>query len=437
MLLASRFVRKSKTGFERRTSGRSVFWGDFLMGRTVAVILPGILLLAACSEGSRESAPETVRDSAGVRIVELPSVSTIDARFAMSDSPVYRVGWKEDEHEFDDIVAGGLWPDGRAVVGDGGTPRQIVILSATGAVDAVLGGPGQGPGEFSAIFAVLPVGGDTVVAQDHFAMRATTFDGRDVVGTVDLRPILHKLLGMDGAGNFLMGPPLARLPSPTRAYAWLSVPLLRFNPATADGDTLAWVDWGQGTLAGGSSPFASGGWATVRNGAFVTGRGDRPELRWHDSTGGIRQITRWRDEPQPVPDDMISAWEAAQRAWFEERGLPQSEIESRILRSKEAIREPLPFFGAAGSLPGLFGGSGLVSDPDGNVWIASFLAPGDRSQRRYHVMSAEGRWLGLAEMPGDLRVLAIGRDHVLGVERNAFDIQAIALYALQRPREQP
>lgn len=407
------------------------------MGRTIAAMVTGILMLPACAEPSPQSTSITVRDSAGVRIVELPSISMIEARFVVSDSPVYRVGWREDEHDFHNIVAGGLWPDGRAVVGEGGAPLQVVMLSTTGAVDAVLGRPGSGPGEFSGIFAVLPLGGDTVVVQDHYAGRATIFAGRDVVGTVGLGPVVHRILGRDRGGGFLMGPPLARTPTPTRAYetAWLSVPLLRFNPATGAADTLAWTDWDQSMALGGNSPFASGGWASVSDGAFVTGRSDRPELRWYESAGRIRHITRWRDEPQPVTDDVLAAWEVARRARYVELGLPVNE--SRISTIKAVIREPLPFFGFSGSMPGLFGASGLVSDPDGNVWIASYLPSGDSSPRQYYIMSPQGQWLGWAEMPEAFRVLAIGRDRVLGVERNALDVQAVALYEVQRPRQRP
>jgi hypothetical protein len=35
-------------------------------------------------------------------------------------------------------------------------------------------------------------------------------------------------------------------------------------------------------------------------------------------------------------------------------------------------------------------------------------------------------------MPPGVGVLAIGRDHILGVEKNDLDVQAVSLYRIQR-----
>jgi len=96
------------------------------------------------------------RNCAGVRIVDLPSMSTVTARFEVSGEPIYRVGWDERDHAFEDVVDGAFLADGRAVVADGGSTLEVVVFSVEGAVNAILGHPGGGPGEFSDIFAILP-----------------------------------------------------------------------------------------------------------------------------------------------------------------------------------------------------------------------------------------------------------------------------------------
>lgn len=393
-------------------------------------VLSSLLIVVACSSDPGEAAGVAVRDSAGIRIVDLPSTSTVAVRFQVSEEPVYRVGWSDVGHWFEDVVAGGLWPDGRAIVADGGATLEVVVLSATGSVDAVLGGPGQGPGELMGIFAIVPLGEDTVVVQDPRNARVTFFDGAGAIGTVHLTtPGYPRLLGNTQDGGLLMGPPLYVVQGRRYETPWLSVPLLKVDPSTGAADTLARVDWDQSIfLGGGNSPFMSGGFATVTDGRVVVGRGDRPEVRWLDDQGLVRQIARWRDDPRPVPPSMIAEWEREMRVFFERSGrLSQADIEARISSMKGAIDEPLPFFGMPGPMPDY---GGLIADPHGNVWIASYLAPRVNSPRRYYVVSPQGEWVGWAEMPEGLRVLAIGANHVLGVERNALDVQAVTLYRL-------
>jgi hypothetical protein len=174
----------------------------------------------------------------------------------------------------------------------------------------------------------------------------------------------------------------------------------------------------------------SGGFATVTDGRFVFGRGDRPEIRWLGDQGSVVQIARWNDEPLAVTDSMIAAWELEMRRAFERFELPSTDIESRVSTMKEAIGEVLPFFGMPVPEPQY---GGLIADPRGNVWIAGYVLPRVRSPRPYYVLSPKGEWVAWVEVPAGLRVLAIGDGQVLVVERSRLDVQAVALYQLEKP----
>jgi len=393
-----------------------------------------LLLVVGCSSERRGADEAQAWDSAGVRIVDLPSVSTITTRFVLSEAAVYRVGWSEVGHGFDDIVAGGLWPDGRAVVGDAGGNLEIVFLSRSGAIDAVVAGPGRGPSELGSIFGLLPLGGDTVAVQDPVNARVTLFDRTGGAGTIRLTTRgSPRLLGRDSNGDLLMGPPLQfvfPMEVRQRGERWVRAPLVRVGSHTGEADTLSWIDWDASFSPDGVSPLMSGGFATVTDGRFVVGRGDRPETRWLGDQGSVHQIVRWSDQPQAVTDSMIAAWELEMRRAFERVGLPQPDIESRISLMKEAIGEFLPFFGMPVPEPPY---GGLIADPHGNVWIAGYVLPRVRSPRRYYVLSPQGAWVAWVEMPAGLRVLAIGDGQVLGVERSELGVQAVALYQLERP----
>jgi hypothetical protein len=287
-------------------------------------------------------------------------------------------------NEFEDIVAGGLWPDGRAVVGDAGGNLEIVFLSRSGVVDAVVAGPGQGPSELGSIFGLLPLGGDTVAVQDPVNVRATLFDGTGGAGTIRLTTRgSPRLLGRDPHGDLLMGPPLQfvrPMLDRQRDERWVKAPLVRVHARTGEADTFSWVDWDASFSPDGGDPLMSGGFATVTDGRFVFGRGDRPEIRWLGDQGAVRQIARWNDEPQAVTDSMVVAWELEMRRAFEQFELPSTDIESRISTMKEAIGEFLPFFGMPVPEPQY---GGLIADPHGNIWIAGYVLPRVRSPRRY------------------------------------------------------
>lgn len=403
--------------------------GPLMIQRVCAVL--AIIVLSACSSSFSDNADRTVRDSAGIRIADLPGEQAIQNQIEVSDTPLVRVGWTEAGHLFENIVTGGLWADGRAVIADGGA-LQLIVLSRTGAVDTVLGRPGDGPGEFRAIFAAIPLGEETVIVQDSEARRVTIFTQDKFVRTVPLDTVsVLRLLGVEN-GDLLMGPPRAWVQGRRYDTPWLNVPVVRFSLSDAQTKPLASVDWDQSIIEGrGDNPFMSGGFATAVPGGFVTARGDRAELLWYDADGRLRQITRWRAEPSPVTSTMISTWEKSMRAAFERYNLSQPDIEARISGMKQTIQEPLPYFGNPGPSPDY---GGIISDSDGNVWIGNFVFRGLNSPRRYNVMSSDGEWVGWAEMPAGLRILAIGTDRALGVERDSLDVQAVSVYEIKKPR---
>jgi hypothetical protein len=395
--------------------------------------LAGLLVFASCQDAGTASREATVRDSAGVRLVEIGPSGGEGPFIHPSAEPVYRVGWAEGGHVFQDVVAGALRPDGRAVVADGGQAQQVVLLSATGAVDTVLGRLGDGPGEFRFIFSVVPLGDDSILVGDPFSRRLSVLHQGGFARSLSLGGESNlRLLGLGAGPNprALFGPPLAGVMGRRGERPWLPVPLVSLDPASGQADTLGWADWDQSIAFGGNNPFMSGGFATTSGGGFVVGRGDRPELRWLDGEGRLRQIVRWQAEARPVSDSLRVAWEVAMREAFGESGrLTEADIDARIRTMLDAIREPEPFFGVAGPMPRH---GGLLTDLDGNVWIAEYELRRRAAPTRYYGLSPEGDWTGVLELPEGLEVLAIGTDRVLAVERNLLDEHAVAVYRLER-----
>ena len=74
---------------------------------------------------------------------------------------------------------------------------------------------------------------------------------------------------------------------------------------------------------------------------------------------------------------------------------------------------------------------GLILDPSGGLWIRAYPAPGE-SAARWSVLDGRGAVVATALMPAALTVFQIGTDHVLGVERDEFDVESVVLYRLVR-----
>lgn len=387
----------------------------------------GLVPLASCGE---TPAPDRAasRDSAGVRIVETVPPGSEPGGLRLAAEPLYRVGWSAGESTFEDVVAGALAADGRAFVADGGRTQHVRVLSPDGVVEDTIGGPGDGPGEFRDIGSVVALSGDSLLVQDHRSRRLSVFHGAELMGETALgSESWLRLLGTDGAGRVLLGPPLSVVMGRRYEEPWLAVPLVRLDPSTAAGDTVGRVDWDQSLNFGGNNPFMSGGFATAAGDGFVVGRGDRPEIRWLDAHGRLHRVVRWPASPEPVPDSVVAAWEDRLRSGFADR-LSTSDIDGRIAAMKEALGDrPLPLFGRRGQMPPY---GGLMADPGGRVWVAGYdHTPGMAVS--YHVLTPEGRWLGSVRLPPGFELLAVGGDRVLGVQRDEFDVQAVAVYQIR------
>jgi hypothetical protein len=67
---------------------------------------------------------------------------------------------------------------------------------------------------------------------------------------------------------------------------------------------------------------------------------------------------------------------------------------------------------------------------DGTLWIQEYSGFRGEQPTGWIVIDAEGRWLGDVEMPAGLNVHDIGSDWVLGVWRDANDVERVRLHRI-------
>lgn len=145
---------------------------------TATLLTSALIAAAACAPGAADTAAvaATIRDSAGVTIVENPAVGDDQLPFWTIDSvPAFTIGMLDGDpaYEFTSIKEVTRLPNGMIVVidGRGESAYEFRFYDSTGRHVATHGRPGMGPGEFRWVSFVGTAGGDTVIAVDFPARR--------------------------------------------------------------------------------------------------------------------------------------------------------------------------------------------------------------------------------------------------------------------------
>jgi hypothetical protein len=173
---------------------------------------------------------------------------------------------------------------------------------------------------------------------------------------------------------------------------------------------------------------------------LATGMGDAFEVAMRDSTGALRRIVRVMEPDRPLTAADIDRYRAFVFAEF--RGNPTE----RRQMADDLDGSKLP-----GTLPAF---AELAIDRTGNLWVRRYdhfdavqffndaPVPGTREwrtkvlpdePRTWTVLDPEGRLLGDVQTPAGFIVHEIGDDWMIGVWRDALDVEYIRLYAIIKP----
>jgi len=422
--------------------------------RHLIALLPGVLL-AACGSEAGDSGDRgtgmTVRDSAGVRIVEnLDSAWTEETRWRLAEVPDLRIGSLDGSVPGTDFgrLTDVLLVDGHVVAADDQS-RAIRVYDAAGRWLRDLGGQGEGPLEFrfiESVFAVL----DTAVVWDANRRRLVFFpidggEGRAVSyapgGDRSGGDLIDAILP-DGRAVVGPAPVVAAGPEASELLVERSHRVIR-APGSA-GDTIgtlpSYVAYTYGRERAPApilySPF----------GAFEPAASDAVWFGWGARGYELRRI------PVGPADDVELI---VRRPWTAE---PAPErIQTGILRYLDSA-----FSASSGDLPAdvqqqqrEYFASLRVLDPlpsywdfevatDGHVWVndsrrAEALTIGSAfgSERvgstGWSVFTPEGRWLGTLDLREDFRPTMVGVDWILGIRTDDLGVQWIERYRIVKP----
>ncbi len=393
-----------------------------------------VLLVIGCGS-ERASVPSvSVRDSAGTTIVENRGIVRADGGgWSIGAEPRVSIG-SADGPETTQLyrVRGALrLPDGRIAVGNDGS-REIKIFGAGGTHLKSVGGEGEGPGEFrSVMLAGRSV--DSLVALDRRLRRvslvhpddgfARSFSLADPVAAYPLRgwffesgAVLIRDLPLEDSDIFSEG--LQRAPIPFRSCDMSGA--LRADFGTFAGAEQITVN--RQTDAGLASylldvPFGKSPQIAVAGDQLFVGAQEAFEIRVFESGGALKRIVRLERAPVPVADADLSAYIDAEVAGTADEA-------AALSRRQDLERMPRVEFRPA---------HGAVhADAAGFLFVEDFRWPAGAAAV-VNVFDPEGKLVGRFELPTGIQVLEIGSDYLLGLYRDALEIEYLHLYDLHRP----
>ena len=417
---------------------------------TILLTFAAISCQSDDAPASQETDPATfvLTDSAGIEIVESVRAAWDGDGWRVAREPTVTIGRTsgDERYLFGEVVGAVVLPDGRIAVAD----RQaylIRVYSPEGVHIEDWGGRGEGPGEFSGgLRKLFPYRGDSILVKQFANSGSNVYDDRGRFGRA-VAPEMWLLFTYDRPS--LGFDPLAG-PMLTCCTLWGPLP----NGALLGSYSDMVSNGGSGTRRGsvmaaivpasGGAPEPAGlfeggqyhvdsegdSWdlqfqvrfsMTVGpDGHFAT-EGDAYSIEAYDSDGSLRRIIRLARGPRPVTDEVKADHEARLRAQFTS---PENEA---WLRRKLAVPYPshLPAFDL------------LHADPEGNVWAREQRFGADDgiagpATHEFFIFGADGRHLGVIELPGSLEVYQIGTDFLLGKVSDELGVDRVYLYRIEK-----
>lgn len=420
--------------------------------RATAPLITAVAL--ACGGGGEgagdgPASAHTVRDSAGIEIVEnhRPAWPEGEA-WRLSGEPVYRILGADggEENLLLDPASIDVDSRGRIIIADGNQVGwdAVLVYDSLGGFEFRAGGPGEGPGEFGQLWWASSYRGDSIVGFDMSGDEVAVFDPGGRFARQVRTPALQTpsppqgtigfTAGMDAAygdGHFLAYP-LGTFDVPDEpGPGWLRHRLLRLAPDGESWDTLGTFEIGQQHWDGSTQeqlwfgPYAV---KAVGEDVLYFGRGDAFQIGRYDGAGRLTRIIRRTWEPRPVTDE----WRSALRDWYLERMSSSPEASDEVL---ERVRQRFETGRFAEALPAY---SHAFVDDLGYLWVEEFRWMGvERSPvpgpARWSVFDSAGVWQAVVETPPGFILREATRDRALGFVVDELDVKEVEVYEIERP----
>jgi len=380
-------------------------------------------VLCGCGGGAEEAPRATVRDSAGVEIVENPAEPP--AVWSLGETPVMDVGVVDGEEVYQlSDVTGAVWSArDELVVANSGT-NELRFYDASGRHVRSIGREGEGPGEFLAL-ASLERRGDSLVAHDGRGWRFTIYSSAgDVLGTT---PTDRPSIGLLSDGTLLSYGILPEGPRSPGTYARSNGVVVRHDGAIAD--TIArfrmFEAWTDTEVPGRSEPIFGHDTRVLVTGERVyIADNETYEIRVSSPNGELDRVFRRTGARRPLTEEDRERFIATRAEEYGDS--PRAEVFMPAYR-RQPQRASMPAFGRSG----LVGDQllWLLVDGNGRLWVHDYLAFPDETPT-WSVYDPDGRLVAEVSTPVGTALTYADSDRVVGIWRDELDVEHVRVYEL-------
>lgn len=389
------------------------------LGRAAIVML----VLAWPSATPAQSSPRARR-----------SVTGPSQQWTLPTQPLLRLGGKTDGPEvFTNITSVLRTSRGDVAVGLMGD-GEIRVFDAKGRHLNTLGKRGRGPGEFPVLWRVFRVG-DELYGLDNAGI--TQVFGRDgkYTRTIPRLSAFGRRLEIAGflrdgtvVGHYYPDP-LERAPTGESSVPAM---LVRLSPSRTDADSLFRVVAGTVHRRGADEPTAVAyaprlQVATLADRFCLSASGEY-RVSCYDATGKpVLQLSR------PTDPRTSAITQADREAFF--AGMDRANPDPRAAAFRRQIRERTEFAKVRPQI------GRLLASTDHELWVGSYdpseaipgtVNPSPQQPMIWRVYSPNGEWLAELRTPARFRLMDVGRDWILGVSRDADDVEVVEMFAVVR-----
>lgn len=400
------------------------------MLRRCGTVLAALLVpvLHACGPGG--SPRVTVRDSAGVEIVESVPPAPGAGGWAVDSAPLVDIGADQDDprqqltRPTDPVRLAG----GRIAVGDNGS-LEIRVFDADGRWVGSIGRKGSGPGEFTDLRALWTGPGDTLYAYQGRTGQVSVLDAGGRFARA-FRPEFSGerrfavILGPFSTGHWLVNGSAITLPTTSGLHRG-EVTLYRFSPDGRKVDSLTTLPGAESMVEASERglsiwllPYARASVTVAAGSRAYAGPTERVDLQVYREGAGLERIVRLALAPRPLTREIIAAAIARQLEGMSRQPPEARELTRRKLEGA-AYPEQVPAIDR------------LTVAENGDLWLRIYpLDPGDPT--RFAVTDSAGRFRAWVDGPPRFTPSWIGHDRILGLWRDPDDVFHVRMYPLRR-----
>jgi hypothetical protein len=396
-----------------------------------------MVAVAACSgepAGSLEAAGPTARDSAGIEIVENVTATWGPGEaWSITAEPELALGALDGPESalFDRVRGPALRRDGALVLANSGT-NHVRAFDSEGRLLWQAGGTGAGPGEFESLRWVGLLPGDSVVVYDSRNRRTTVFAPDGSLGRTystnrpnGARAVTPVAVLAGGRILATGGVSFVGDEGPASELVWPDTPYYLTDLVGTVTDSIVSARGGEllvlrdaGSIGVVEPPLARTGFIGARADRIVVGNSQVVDLDVRSAAGTpLRRIRLALDAPRPAVGDLERALEA--------QAGPAAAPEAVRTRLRQLADLPLPdHYPLADE---------VLLEADGTVWLRIWRPPWEAGGPvTWRVFDPSGAYLGEVELPPGFYLRGVYGDRLVGVHRDAFDVEQVRVYGLIR-----